>query len=147
MSATGDPSTPTRSSSPQLTSFGDTAKAFDDLNKALELAPENASVSYNSIAWALVTCADTSFWDPARAIELATKAVELSPGDASFLNTFGVLYYRDGDYRAAIKHLAKSVELDRNAEGLATNGLFLAMAHWRSRRCSPVVWKSSEGDE
>lgn len=111
-------------------------EALADLDEALRMAikvgnPSSLAHVYNSLAWVLATCHDSSYRDASRAVELASQAVQLSPGNAMFLNTLGVSFYRDGDYSAAITHLAKSVERDRKGEGLATNGLFLAMAHWR----------------
>jgi len=106
-------------------------QARADFLRALDDAPNDAGAA-NSAAWALATCPDPTFRrgvDPAWAVKLATKAVELAPKAGYMWNTLGVAQYRAGDWSAAIKTLAKSMEL--SSGGNSTDFFFLAMAHWQ----------------
>ena len=44
--------------------------------------------------------------------DLIGRAVDLSPDNAAFLDSFGWVYYRMGEYEEALKHLQRAVELD-----------------------------------
>jgi tetratricopeptide (TPR) repeat protein len=44
--------------------------------------------------------------------DLIGRAVALSPDNAAYLDSFGWVYYRMGDYEEALKHLQRAVELD-----------------------------------
>ncbi|MEW5993630.1 MAG: tetratricopeptide repeat protein [Candidatus Zixiibacteriota bacterium] len=44
--------------------------------------------------------------------DLIQRAIELSPGNAAYLDSYGWVSYRLGDYRQALKHLEKAVSLD-----------------------------------
>jgi len=49
------------------------------------------------------------------AFELIRRAVDLVPDNAAFLDSFGWIYYRLGDFAEAIRHLSDAVKLDSYA--------------------------------
>jgi tetratricopeptide (TPR) repeat protein len=83
----------------------------------------------NNLAWLLATCPDLKLRDPGQAVAHAKKAVELAPDNRPAWNTLGAAQYRNGDWKAAIEALMKSVQLRK--EGDSFDFFFLAMAHWR----------------
>jgi tetratricopeptide (TPR) repeat protein len=111
-----------------LSQVGRVAEARAYYEKGLAIQPES-SVSFNNLAWLLVTCADPELRDPGRAVELAKKAVGLAPKVGTHWNTLGVAHYRACDWKAAIEALTQSMEL-RNG-GDSNDWFFLAMAHWQ----------------
>jgi tetratricopeptide (TPR) repeat protein len=86
----------------------------------------------DDLAWTLATCSIPQLRDPTRAVELARRAVETAPR-ANRWNTLGVALYRSGDWKAAIEALEKAEALDPDND-IASNGFFLAMAHWQLGR-------------
>ena len=84
--------------------------------------------SMNTLAWWLANDPDLADRDPKRAVRLATRALELSAKPANW-NTLGTARYRDGDWKAAIEALTKSMELSKGGDG--NDWFFLAMAHWQ----------------
>jgi serine/threonine protein kinase/WD40 repeat protein/Flp pilus assembly protein TadD len=104
----------------------DSARA--DLHQALDLDPENPELC-NNLAWFYVVAPENQR-DPSKALSLAKKAVERSGGKWVYWNTLGVVYYRLGQYEAAIVALQRS---QRESQGSAASFdlLFLAMAHAR----------------
>src|SRR5262249_4464002 len=84
----------------------------------------------NRVAWLLVICPDRQVAAPSEAVDLARQAVAKKPNDFRLQNTRGVALYRDGQFKAAITALEKSMEL--SAGGSAYDWFFLAMAHHRS---------------
>jgi serine/threonine protein kinase len=84
----------------------------------------------NRLAWLLATCPLKEICDPKRAVELARKAVDLAPKSNIYRNTLGVALYRAGDWKAAIEALEESGRLAPD-KYRASNGFFLAMAHWQ----------------
>ncbi len=84
--------------------------------------------THETWAWLLATCPVLKFRDPRQALAHAKKAVELAPSEASHWNTLGVVQYRNGEWKAAIEALMKSVRLQ---DGESNDFFFLAMAHWR----------------
>ena len=55
--------------------------------------------------------------------------MQLSPQKADYWTTLGAAQYRQGQWRAAVTSLQKSVEL--SGGGQVRDWLFLAMTHWR----------------
>ena len=84
----------------------------------------------NSQAWLLATCSDAQLRQPDEAVKLAKRAVELSRENWHHWDTLGVAYYRNRDWKSAVKALEKASEL--NSGGHATTWFFMAMAHWQS---------------
>ena len=101
-------------------------KAIADYAKAIELDPNNR-MGLNSLAWLLATCVDAKLRNPKRAVELAQRAVELAPKDGNLWNTLGVARYREGEWKASIAALEKSMELRRGGDSF--DWFFLAMGH------------------
>jgi tetratricopeptide (TPR) repeat protein len=91
--------------------------------------PEPAAdpVALNNEAWRLVTGPEKSR-DPAKALALIQAAIQRRPGDPLFLNTLGVVQYRNGQYREAAATLEKSLAASRGQYD-AFNLFFLAMCH------------------
>jgi tetratricopeptide (TPR) repeat protein len=46
------------------------------------------------------------------ALQLVSKAVEISPRNAAYLDSYGWVFYRLGDYDKAVEYLKQAVELD-----------------------------------
>jgi tetratricopeptide (TPR) repeat protein len=105
-------------------------KAITCFRRAIELNRED-DLSYNGLAWILVTCPEQQFRNPAEAVKLARKAVELMPRNGNYWNTLGVAHYRTGNWKGAVEALARSMQL-RNG-GDSGDWYFLAMAHWQLR--------------
>jgi tetratricopeptide (TPR) repeat protein/WD40 repeat protein len=100
----------------------DLAKA--DRAQALKLRDPTA---LNKEAWQLVT-GPAGQRDPARALELIQAAVKQQPGNAMFLNTLGVVQYRNGRYEEALATLEKSLAAGKGQYD-AFDLFFLAMCH------------------
>jgi len=91
-------------------SIGDHASALADLEKALEMRPEDPGV-LNNLAWLLATTPDEALRDGARAIELATMACERSEWkEAHIISTLAAGYAESGDFENARKYSRQSVE-------------------------------------
>ena len=83
----------------------------------------------NNLAWVYVTGPE-KLRDPAKALALAERAVKLSPQQQIFLNTLGVVQYRNGQYAAAVETLEKSLSASKG-EFAGFDLFFLAMCHAR----------------
>jgi Flp pilus assembly protein TadD len=103
-------------------------EAIAEFREAIRLKPDRAS-THNTLAWLLATCPALKLRDPGQAVAHAKKAVELAPGAGMILNTLGVAQYRNGDWKAAVEALMKSVQLRKG--GNSFDFFFLAMAHWQ----------------
>ena len=108
---------------------GQFEKALAAAEKAFEIDSKSA-LACNGLAWDLVARPDSRFCDPDRAVELASRAVEQCPKAADFWNTLGVARYRTGNWKPSIEALEKAVELRTTPH--PADGLFLAMAYWKS---------------
>jgi hypothetical protein len=86
-------------------------------------------LSENALAWFLATCAEPRRRDSVQAALLAGKAVELLPDYGEAWNTLGVARYCNGDPKAAVEALNRSVELRKGGD--ACDFFFLAMARWQ----------------
>ncbi len=80
-------------------------------------------------AWHLAACPDVRLRDPKQAVAAAKKAVELEAQSGGYWNTLGVAYYRNGEYKAAVEALGRSMKLKDGGDG--ADWFFLAMAHWQ----------------
>jgi tetratricopeptide (TPR) repeat protein len=103
-------------------------EALAEYREALRLQPDLATAN-NNLAVLLATSPDPRLRDPAQALRSARKAVELLPGEGDFWNTLGVAYYANGEHRAAVETLNRSVKLRHGGD--ANDFFFLAMAHWQ----------------
>jgi serine/threonine protein kinase/WD40 repeat protein/tetratricopeptide (TPR) repeat protein len=106
--------------------LGQAKKAAADRQKALKLRA-NDPVGLNNQAWRLVT-APKGQRDPVRALALIQKAIEREPDNDLFLNTLGVVQYRNGQRAAAVLTLEKSLAAGKGrSDGFDL--FFLAMCH------------------
>jgi hypothetical protein len=84
-------------------------------------------MALNNEAWQLVT-RPAEQRDPAKALKLIEEAVKLQPNDPTFLNTLGVVQYRNGQYTEAAATLEKSLAAGKGqSDGFDL--YFLAMCH------------------
>jgi WD40 repeat protein/tetratricopeptide (TPR) repeat protein len=130
--------------------LGQMEKAAADREKALKLGA-SAPTQLNGQAWRLAT-APQGKRDPARALALIQKAIEREPNNFHFLNTLGVVQYRNGQYAAAIVSLEKSLAAGKG-QSEAFNLFFLTMCHARlgdagkAKNCFDRAVKWMEGQE
>jgi len=87
-------------------SQGQTAKALESYNKALQSEPNNLG--------ALVSLArlQDRQGDTAKSVEYFQKAVAVNPSDATLLNDLGLAYSKAGNASAAKESLEKAANLD-----------------------------------
>jgi WD40 repeat protein len=105
------------------------------------------AVRLNNQAWKLATD-PASKWGPAQALPSAEQAVKLEPENATFLNTLGLVLYRNERYREAVPVLEKSLAM-RQGQHDGFDLFFLAMCHARlgdavkARKCygEAVQWR------
>jgi len=67
-------------------------------------------VALNNLAYHLATD------DPDQALKLAQQAIELAPDSATIQDTLGLIYYRKGLYRTAIRCLKTAVDKESTPE-------------------------------
>jgi tetratricopeptide (TPR) repeat protein len=101
-----------RSRSDAEISIGDHAAALTDLEKALELEPDDSGV-LNNLAWLLATSPDEDIRDGKRAVELATKACEATEWkQPHIISTLAAGYAETGDFASARKYSKQAVETE-----------------------------------
>jgi serine/threonine protein kinase/WD40 repeat protein len=84
-------------------------------------------MALNNEAWRLVT-GPAEERDPARAFKPIQEAVKLQPNESTFLNTLGVVQYRNRQYKEAAATLEKSLAAG-NGRHDGFDLFFLAMCH------------------
>jgi tetratricopeptide (TPR) repeat protein len=95
-------------------SIGDHVAALADLEKALELRPDDSGV-LNNLAWLLATSPDDDLRDGKRAIDLATKACEKTEWkEAHIISTLAAGYAETGDFDNARKYAKQAVEVGKD---------------------------------
>ncbi len=112
-------------------------RAEADLLKALELEPDQPYVlNYLGYSWV------DQGQNLERAQDMIRTAVKLRPNDGYIIDSLGWVYYRLGDYAAAVKQLERAVEL--RPEDPVIND-HLGDAYWRvGRRLEATFqWKHS----
>jgi WD40 repeat protein/Tfp pilus assembly protein PilF len=97
-----------------------------DREQAIKLGTKKPT-ALNNEAWRLVT-GPAGQRDPARALELIRQAIKQEPDNATFLNTLGVVQYRNGQYKEAVAALEKSLSASKGQSD-AFDLFFLAMCH------------------
>lgn len=91
-------------------SIGDHKAARADLEKALELKPDDTGV-LNNLAWLLATSPEESLRDGKRAIELALKACEKTEWkEAHIISTLAAGHAEVGDFETARKFSKQAVD-------------------------------------
>jgi tetratricopeptide (TPR) repeat protein len=91
-------------------SIGDHKAALADLEKSLELRPDDSGV-LNNLAWLLATSPDETLRDGKRAITLAEKACEKTEWkQPHIISTLAAGHAESGDFAAARKFSQKAVE-------------------------------------
>jgi hypothetical protein len=98
-----------------------------DLEGLRAAANVRRSAPLNNEAWRLVT-GPADQRDPGRALQLIQQAVQLDPANPLFLNTLGVVQYRNGLYKEAAATLEKSLAAGQGKQD-AFDLFFLAMCH------------------
>jgi len=105
-------------------------EALGYYRQAVELDP-GSGLAKNVLAWFLATSPEVSLRDSRDAVRLAKKAVAAQPASPAEVGnrwrTLGVAHYRDGDCKAAIAAVEKSMLL--RSGGDSFDWYFLAMAH------------------
>jgi len=121
-------------------SIGDHSAALVDLEKALELQPDDTGI-LNNLAWLLATSPDDGVRNADRAIALAEKACEKTEWQAAhIISTLAAGHAEKGDFEAARKYSRKSVETDAEAGGEVAEQLKAELASyeagkpWRERQ-------------
>ncbi len=95
--------------------IGDHKAALGDLEKALELRPDDTGV-LNNLAWLLATSPDDGLRDGKRAIDLARKACEKTEWkEAHIVSTLAAGHAEAGDFEQAKKFSLQAVELGAKA--------------------------------
>jgi tetratricopeptide (TPR) repeat protein len=120
-------------------SIGDHPAALADLERALELRPDDTGV-LNNLAWLLATSPDEDLRDGKRAVELATKAcTETEWKEAHIISTLAAAHAETGDFDQARKFSRQAVDKgaadeevrDQLAAELAS---YEAAKPWRERQ-------------
>lgn len=91
-------------------SVGDHAAAIADLEKAMELKPDDAGV-LNNLAWVLATSPDDTLRNGTRAVEIAAKACEISEWkQPHIISTLAAAYAESGDFAQARTYSRRAVD-------------------------------------
>ena len=104
-------------------------QALHQFQSAIKVDPSSPFLN-NNFAWFLATCPNAKYRDPTYAVQLAHNAVELVPQEATFWNTLGVCYYRQGNWQKAIEALERSSQYFGD-DAVGFNATFIAMAQWQ----------------
>jgi tetratricopeptide (TPR) repeat protein len=106
--------------------LGKTEQANADREKAVKVGANNP-VQLNNLARSLAT-GPVGQRDLAKATDLIQRAIEMDPENTTFLNTLGVVQYRNGQISQAIVTLEKSLAAGKGQSD-AFDLFFLAMCH------------------
>jgi tetratricopeptide (TPR) repeat protein len=120
-------------------SIGDHKAARADLEKAMELQPDDSGV-LNNLAWLLATSPDEAIRDGKRAIELARKACEETTWkQPHIISTLAAGYAETGDFAEARKYSKQAVESEGSSPEVKTQlagelASYEAEKPWRERQ-------------
>lgn len=82
------------------------------LEKSLRMNPNNPSVLNNYAYYLSVRGVRLS-----EAERMSKKSLEIRPGEATFLDTYGWIFYKEGDYQDAKKFIEDAINADKDADG------------------------------
>ncbi len=122
--------------------IGDHAAALADLEKALDLRPDDTGV-LNNLAWLLATSPDDALRDGKRAIDLARQACEKTEWkEAHLVSTLAAAHAEAGDFETAKKFSRQAVELGDGAAEVGEQlenelASYEAGKPWRERQEMP----------
>lgn len=85
---------------------GELEKAAENYEQAIKIRPDSAE-ALNNLAYLLTE----QNRDIPKALTMAEAAVKLEPTNASYLDTLGWAYYRNGESEKALGHLLKAAQL------------------------------------
>jgi tetratricopeptide (TPR) repeat protein len=106
--------------------LGEFVEARADLEKALELDPQNP-MACNNLAWIYLK-GPADLRDSEKGLALAQRAVRLNPDQRELHNNLGVAYYRLRQWDGAIAALEQAARLNKD-EARAFELFFLAMSY------------------
>ena len=90
--------------------------AIENLNKAIELKPDNTDV-LNKLAWLLAAVDDTSIHNAQKAVEFAQRGCELTGyKDPMLLDTLAVSYAAAGRFEEAIATAEKALNIAKETD-------------------------------
>jgi len=120
-------------------SIGDHAAALVDLEKALELKPDDSGI-LNNLAWLLATSPDDAVRDGKRAIELARAACEETEWkQPHIISTLAAAYAETGDFAEARRYSKQAVDAGDSPPEIRTQlegelASYVAEKPWRERQ-------------
>ncbi len=86
---------------------GKSEEAMEYYGKILEIEPENISAK-NSLAYLLAKTGG----DLTKATKLAVEALNATPNNPAYLDTYGFVMYKTGDFSQAERYFAKAESID-----------------------------------
>ena len=123
-------------------SIGDHTAALADLEKALEIKPDDSGV-LNNLAWLLATSPDEAIRDGKRAIELARKACEETTWkQPHIISTLAASFAETGDFAEARKYSKQAVDSEGSSPEVKTQ-LEGEMASYESEK----PWRERQEQE
>lgn len=109
-----------------LLELGDWSRAEADLERAVEIAPEEATtLNYLGYSWA------ERGVNLDKAFEMIEKAVSLQPDSGAIIDSLGWAHYQLGDFETAVGHLEQAASLE---PGDPTVTEHLGDVYWRLGR-------------
>ncbi len=138
-----------RGRSDALISIGNHAAAAKDLERALEVKPDDSGV-LNNLAWLLATSPDDDLRDGKRAIDLATKACEETEWkEAHIISTLAAGYAEAGNFAKAREVSQQAVDVAGDDKGIDDQlqkelESYQAEKPWRERQEMPEATLPTE---
>jgi serine/threonine protein kinase len=125
-------------------------QAEEDFHRALIqyrhlMSSEEGGDLRNKVAWLLADCPMAGVRKPSEAVALARESVSREPTVATYWNTLGVAYYRNGQFDDALAALQESMRLGDGGEPV--DWFFLAMTQSRRGHASEAVKWFHKGEQ
>ncbi len=122
------------------TDESDIVSALNDLEKAIQVEPQDASAHCNR-AWIWATARDDKYRDGKRAVESANKACELTGStNPKILAVLAAAHAEAGDFKAAVKWQAQAIELAGDDESLDLSSRLELYKSGKPYRDDPTNW-------